>query len=1165
MKKLLSILMSLMLLILSVADGFSALSLAFVDSSNLDTFASNLAEMIRTYDEDNIDDENNDFDYIDELTEEFPIVYAEKMYNFYQLNKKEENATNNDSINNKTATDFGLPSNAFDLNRLIVKSKNKIDYCDAVDCVNGYRDLYILQYDSHEATISAYEYYISLDSIEYVEPDLIHQVQNDADEENISPDSRKIEAEDVYEFIDRVDSWNSKDIGFDSIVDELAQSELNEVVVAVLDSGIDTDHEMFEGRLINTFFNCSLTGEADSCEDDFGHGTHVAGIIVDNTLSNVKIKPYKVLNNEGKGSLSSIAIAVDLAVAEGADVINMSLTAEGESQTMTESINNAVDDGVNVVVAAGNKGSDLTRKTYTPACIESAITVSAVNKSHQLSSYSNYNGPIDMAAPGDNILSAYLDNTYKTMSGTSMAAPQVSATLAIIRSVFSDKTCAEAEEYLKEYAIEIEENDSNKFGAGILFVRYLLEDSPRTSDPFFNAESGEFVNSFNLTIKCLDKGSRVYYAIAEKNFGDSFDEFLEFNFLDGKLYEKPITISVDTKVIAVAMTDNKGVSSVVSVEFRRRNNSEEDLYDINNSGIITGYVGKETDLLIPQKIRGMFVKGIGSHAFKNNENLHSVVLPSTATSIGTSAFENCTNLQFVTGGSVSNISENAFANSSVSEFNFDKARIISNKAFYNCTNLQNVELPIVEKIGISSFENVQNITTLNSENLKSIGKNAFKNTGIISINLPVLNSLESGAFEKCSSLENVSMPIITEIPANTFKDCIALNEIDMPTVIAIGANSFVNTSLKSVFFDKVTEVGSYAFKDAKLLEYVVLPKTENMGTGCFQGCTNLKYTYLVSLKELKSNIFSYCSTLKSLWLPKVETVKKNAFNNSTVEYVQFDKAISIESLPSTLKGLIISSTLTSITANTPATDFKVYGYENTFAWQYAIENSKEFVLVPAIICETPESVSLEEKYIFTYALGFNCSYQWYKNDTVSNENGTLIENATKFWYEPTRADNAVCYYCVITSTDGINSCQVVTTTITNIPEYRDADFTEYNLVIEGINSIDRKLYTDDSLAVLDEIVSVDISGLSLAEQNKVDEHISAIKKALELLEYAFTTGDINNDGNISLVDARMVLQAVAETISLDEIQRLAADMNGDGAITLVDARMALQAVTNSTQ
>ncbi len=1162
MKKILSIFLSLMLLIMSVADGFSALSLENDTSSNLDTFASNLVEMIRTYD--NTVEENNDFEYIDDLTEEFPIIYAEQMYNSLHLNDKEDSLYENDFIDYKSAEDFGLPPNAFDLNRLIVKSRNNIDYFGAVDCVNGYRDLYILQYDSLEATISAYEYYLSLDSIEYVEPDLIQQVQ-DNDEENISPDSRKVEAEDIGEFLDRVDSWNTKDIGFDEIIDELAQTKLNEVIVAVLDSGIDTDHEMFEGRLINTFFNCSLTGEANSCEDDYGHGTHVAGIVVDNTLSNVKIKPYKVLNSEGKGSLSSIAIAVDLAVADGADVINMSLTAEGESKTMTESIDKAVEYGVNVVVSAGNSGIDLTRKTFTPACVESAITVSAVNKSHNLSSYSNYNGPIDIAAPGDDILSAYLDNTYKTMSGTSMAAPQVSATLAIIRSVFSEKTCAEAEEYLKEYAIEIEENDSNKFGAGILFVRYLLKDRPRTSDPFFNVESGEFVNSFNLTIKCLDKGSRVYYAIVEKDFGDSFDEFLEFNFLDGKLYDKPIPISVDTKVVAIAMADGKGVSQVVSAEFKRRNNSEEDLYDINNSGIITGYVGKETDLLIPQKIRGMFVKGIAAHTFENNQKIHSVVLPSTATSIGISAFENCTNLEYVTGGSVANISDNAFANSSVSEFTFDKVRIIGNKAFYNCTNLQNVELPIVEKIGTSSFENVQSISTLNCDNLKSIGKNAFKNTGIISISLPTLNSLESGAFEKCSSLESISMPTITGIPANTFKDCIALSEINLTAVTTIGANAFVNTSLKSVFFDRVTEVGNYAFKDAKLLEYAVFPETENMGTGCFQGCTKLKYTYLISLKELKANTFANCLTLKSLWLPEIETVKKNAFNSSSVEYVQFDKANSIESLPATLKSLIISSTLTSISAKVPETGFKVYGYEDTFAQQYAIDNSKEFVVVPAIICETPESVSIEEQYIFTYALGFNCSYQWYKNNTVSNENGTLIENAIKFWYKPTKADNAVCYYCVITSTDGTNSCQVVTKPITNIPEYREADFTEYNSVIEEITTIDRKLYTEESLEVLDNIVSVDISGCSLAEQNKVDEHISAIKRALELLQYAFTTGDINNDGNISLVDARMVLQAVAKTITLDEIQSLASDMNGDGAITLVDARMALQTVANSTQ
>ena len=89
----------------------------------------------------------------------------------------------------------------------------------------------------------------------------------------------------------------------------------------------------------------------------------------------MKIKPYKVLNNQGKGPSSLIALAVDCAVADGADIINMSLSGPSESQTMTDSVNAAVEKGVNVVVAAGNDKADLSKTYYSPACVESAFTV----------------------------------------------------------------------------------------------------------------------------------------------------------------------------------------------------------------------------------------------------------------------------------------------------------------------------------------------------------------------------------------------------------------------------------------------------------------------------------------------------------------------------------------------------------------------------------------------------------------------------------------------------------------------------------------------------------------------------------------------------------------------------------------------------------------------
>lgn len=142
--------------------------------------------------------------------------------------------------------------------------------------------------------------------------------------------------------------------------------QLSQIAVAQLDSGVDLDHELLKDRLLPNNVNFSGTGEPDSCEDDYGHGTHVAGILADNNSSNVKIRPYKVLNRDGKGPISLIALAVDKAVEDGASIINMSLSSKGESQTMTDSVNNAVAKNINVVVAAGNDRADLEKPTTPP-------------------------------------------------------------------------------------------------------------------------------------------------------------------------------------------------------------------------------------------------------------------------------------------------------------------------------------------------------------------------------------------------------------------------------------------------------------------------------------------------------------------------------------------------------------------------------------------------------------------------------------------------------------------------------------------------------------------------------------------------------------------------------------------------------------------------------
>ena len=148
MRKLLSVLLSVIIAVLSVSQGFSSFAQEN-EKKKLYTFAEELSNMVRKSDVDIV--EKSDEDNIEE-----EIVKADVFYS------------------NSVETDFAdLPDNAFETQRLIVKSKKSIDYQGAIDCVSGYNDLYIMQYDSVFTAKMAYKYYLSCDYIDYVEPDVI--------------------------------------------------------------------------------------------------------------------------------------------------------------------------------------------------------------------------------------------------------------------------------------------------------------------------------------------------------------------------------------------------------------------------------------------------------------------------------------------------------------------------------------------------------------------------------------------------------------------------------------------------------------------------------------------------------------------------------------------------------------------------------------------------------------------------------------------------------------------------------------------------------------------------------------------------------------------------------------------------------------------------------
>ena len=223
------------------------------------------------------------------------------------------------------------------------------------------------------------------------------------------------------------------------------------VIVAVIDTGIDIDHPSFEGRILESSFNAH-TGEIglQGVRDDIGHGTHVTGTLAGarvspDYISGVATEAYIMsikanLPGTGYFMTSDLLRSINYAVANGADIINMSLGREGWFEyyyhhLMHDGIINAVNNGITVVAAAGN--SRFNQVSF-PAAFPEVIAVSSVMLRGQRPvfdrSYSNHGAGLDLSAPGTNILAAIPGGWYEFASGTSMAAPNVAGTAALLLS-----------------------------------------------------------------------------------------------------------------------------------------------------------------------------------------------------------------------------------------------------------------------------------------------------------------------------------------------------------------------------------------------------------------------------------------------------------------------------------------------------------------------------------------------------------------------------------------------------------------------------------------------------------------------------------------------------------------------------------------------------------
>lgn len=672
--------------------------------------------------------------------------------------------------------------------RLIVKSDDKIEEYDAIDSVYGFGYVFLQYADENNAekALHNYEnsgYIVSYDSLANCTDSANHQEWGD--------------------------NWSYERVDSDSALDYYKLKAKPTINIAVVDSGINYNHELFKNRITRTKFNSSASGEANNEIDDYGHGTEVAGVIANSTPSNVKISSYKVMDSKGYGSSSTIVAACSYIeeLNNKPDIINFSLGLK--TGVIIESvIDELVNQGITVVAAAGNDNREVFEA---PGKCESAITVAAFDYYNKPCSFTNYGQVVDISAPGEYIYTADMSkkNAYTFSLGTSLATPFVSAAAAYVLMENRKYTPQQVKQELIDTAMPFKKSSCfNLYGAGMVNFSNIINGS-RCKDVTTNYQSGVYRDDISVELKCANTLVDIYYTT------DGTLPTKE----RGTKYTEPIAVTDSTRIIAAAFAraGTSMHSKFTSLDYYILKNNEPE-YIVDRNGSILNYLGSDTDLVVPDSINGIQPTSISQKCFWN-QNINSIKLPDSVTDIEKYAFYG-TELSSIEGNNVENINECSFYEcEKLSNIKFPELRYIGKQSLYGCNTLSNIDLSNVKEIGSEALYGCKSLPKQpDFSSVDWVAEKGLAGTYFSTIHLPNCTRADDNAFDGCTAEE--------------------------------------------IVLNKAKSIGSNAFNNCKNLKVLYVPNAQDL-SGRFNGCSNLnmifapKATYITL--SIPNNTTIYCS------------------------------------------------------------------------------------------------------------------------------------------------------------------------------------------------------------------------------------------------------------------------------------------------------------------